>query len=146
MESLSPESRALYELFMSDAREENEVRLASYRKEASSAVKVFIDDTTAQIRDVCSTIDAVSSTVRADLDAIQVTLGHDLAGVRSSLSSEISALSSTLDRVLRSGSVSDPAASRALDPGGSAVGQVGESQGLSQIKGAMFHLWRTMGT
>jgi hypothetical protein len=115
---------------MSDAREENEVRLASYRKEAASAVKVFVDDTTAQIRDVRATIDTVSSTVRADLDAIQVTLGHDLAGVRSSLSSEIATLSSTLDRVLRSGSVPDPAASRALDPGGSAVGQVGH--GLSQ--------------
>jgi hypothetical protein len=70
MESLSPKSRALYELFMSDAREENEVRLASYRKEAANAVKIFVDDTTAQIRDVRTTIDTVSSTVRADLDAI----------------------------------------------------------------------------
>jgi hypothetical protein len=110
MEGLSPESRALHELFMTDAHEENEALLVSYRKEAASVIKVFVNDTTAQICNVRSTIDVVSSAVHADLDAIQVTLGHDLAGVRSSLSNEILALSSTLDRLLRSGSAPNPAA------------------------------------
>jgi hypothetical protein len=90
MESLSPEARALYDLLKADTREEYEARFLQYKKESLDAVKVFVDETTAQFKAVNLTVEGVRSAVGADLDSVKTALIADIAN-----------LVATVDRALR---------------------------------------------
>jgi hypothetical protein len=57
MDSLSLESRALYELLHMETKEEYEARFIDYKKELLGAIKIFVDDTTGQLADLNATVD-----------------------------------------------------------------------------------------
>lgn len=92
------------------------------------AIKVFVDDTSSEIKGVYTIIDEVKATVSREMDSVKTALGHELESVKTALSSEIAHLTVTVDRVLRADPGArdgDPSASAAKDPGGSAAGQFG---------------------
>jgi hypothetical protein len=124
MESLSPESRKLYNLLKSESKEEYEERFAAYKKEMCDAVKVFVDDAQGQLKAVNDSLAEVKSSLHADLHAARAAVGGELEVVKISLSSEIAGLAATLDRVLHPDSVLGPPV---MDPGGSATGPRGHS-------------------
>jgi hypothetical protein len=100
MDDLSPESRALYEMLRAESREEYESRFVLYKKEMADALKVFVDDSAAQIKSVRASVDTGQQAMRADLASVQANLGHELDAVKSSLFAEIATLSAAVDRAL----------------------------------------------
>jgi hypothetical protein len=111
MESLSPEARALYDLLKADTREEYEQRFLQYKKESLDAVKVFVDETTAQFKEVNASVADVRSSVGADLRAATDSIGADLVNVKTTLSTEIAGLAASVDRLLRPDAVAMAGAS-----------------------------------
>jgi hypothetical protein len=114
MESLSPEARALYDLLKADTREEYEARFLQYKKESLDAVKVFVDETTAQLKAVNLTVEGVRSAVGADLDTVKTSLSADIAN-----------LAATVDRALHPPTTTVAAGSTSTAPPGAEVGAVG---------------------
>jgi hypothetical protein len=113
MENLSPEARALFDLLKADTREEYESRLLQY-KESLDAVKVFVDETTAQFKAVNATVEGVRSAVGADLDSIKATLSADIAN-----------LAATVDRALHPSTMTVAAGSTSSAPPGTEGEAVG---------------------
>jgi hypothetical protein len=97
MKDLSSESRAPYEMLRAESREEYEARLVLYKKEMADALKVFVDDSMAQIKSVRASVDTTQQAMCVDLVSVQTNLGHELDAVTSSLSAEIATLSATMD-------------------------------------------------
>jgi hypothetical protein len=114
MESLSPEARALYDLLKADTREEYEARFRQYKKESLDAVKVFVDETTAQLKAVNLIVEGVRSAVGADLDTVKTALSADIAN-----------LAATVDRALHPPTTTVAAGSTSNAPSGAKVGAVG---------------------
>jgi len=112
MESLSRESKALYDLLMLDTKEEYEKRFLDYKKEVLDAMQPFVADTRNQFKEVRATVESVKSSVSSDLEATRAQLGGELVAVRTSLSSEISQLATAIGRILRP----DPGAVTAASP------------------------------
>lgn len=113
MEDWSPESRALYEIL---TREAYETRFLDHKKEVLDAVRIYVDDTSKQLRNVNDSINSVHATMGEELEAVKAAIGVDLESVKGKLSAEISQLASSLDRAIRliptstSGGPSDRAA------------------------------------
>jgi hypothetical protein len=101
MDALSPESRALYDLLKVDTREEYESCFLQYKKESLDAVKLFVDETRAQFKEVNASVEEVRADVSVDLVAATESIGTELAVVKSSLDSQIASLAATVDRALR---------------------------------------------
>jgi hypothetical protein len=101
MENLTPEARALYDLLKADTREEYELRFLQYKKESLDAVRMFVDDTTTQIKAISSSVEDVRAAVSADLVVAKESIGADLVVVKASLSAEIAELAESVDRVMR---------------------------------------------
>jgi hypothetical protein len=101
MDALSPESRALYDLLKADTREEYESRFLQYKKESLDAVKLFVDETRAQFKEMNASVEEVRAAISVDLVAASESIGTELAAVKSSLGSQIVSLAATVDRVLR---------------------------------------------
>ena len=59
MENLSPESRLLYDLLKADTREAYEAKFLDHKKEILDAVKVFVDDTTKQFKEIEESLGSV---------------------------------------------------------------------------------------
>jgi hypothetical protein len=102
MESLSPESRALYDLLKTESAEVYESKFIAYKKEILDAVWASLDDTNNQIKDLSDTVATAQYQMGADLEATHHQFGSELAAVKGSLSAEIAALSSNMDRAIRS--------------------------------------------
>jgi len=58
MESLSRESRALYDLLRADTTEIYEIKFAAYKKEMLDVVKVFVNNTELQITEIGTTLES----------------------------------------------------------------------------------------
>lgn len=128
MESLSPESKALYELMMTDTKEEYERRFLDYKEEVLDAFKPFVADTGAQFKEVRATIDTIKSSVSIDLEASRTQLGDELESVRSSLSSEIVQLAAAIRRLPRldpGATAGEPSAPHHQERGGGTAGPDG---------------------
>jgi hypothetical protein len=102
MESLSQESRALYDLLKTESAEVYESKFIAYKKEILDAVWASLDDTNNQIKDLSDTVATAQYQMGADLEAAHHRFGSELAAVKGSLSAEIAALSSNVDRAIRS--------------------------------------------
>jgi hypothetical protein len=70
MDDLSPESHALYEMLQAESREEYEAHFVLYKKEMADALKVFVDDSVAQIKSMCASVDTSQQAMRADLASV----------------------------------------------------------------------------
>jgi hypothetical protein len=118
MDSLSPESKVLYDMLKSDTAEIYEAKFASYKKEMLDAVKVFVDDTNSQIKGITASFDSFHGQVEADLESVKTTLGRDLSAVQHSLSAEIAGLATAVAQVVRIDSGKQTAAEPAVGPDG----------------------------
>lgn len=101
MESLSPESRQLYDMITSETEEIYEAKFLSYKKEMMDAVKKYVHDTTVQIKDLGNAVDSVQAQVGSDLRSVKESFGQDLEEVKISLGAEIGNLTAAVDRFLR---------------------------------------------
>lgn len=84
-------------------------------------MRVFIDETSGELKDVKATVEGVKSTMSAELESVKASIGLELESVKTTLSSEIAGLTAAVDRVLQPDSTAgtgDP-----VDPDGSAAGQ-----------------------
>lgn len=82
MDNLSPESKALYELLKSDTKEEYESRFLQYKKEMLDAVKLFVDDTTSQIKDMEVTVEELRSPGRQGINRCRARLRQGYSQLR----------------------------------------------------------------
>jgi len=69
MDSLSPESQALYELLMIDTKEEYEKRFLDYKKEVLDVMKPFVADIGNQFKEVRASVETIRASVSSDLAA-----------------------------------------------------------------------------
>jgi hypothetical protein len=74
MESLSPEAKLLYDMLKSETTEIHEAKFASYKKEMLDVVKVYVDDTTEQLKDLKTSLDFVKGHVENDLTGVKESL------------------------------------------------------------------------
>jgi hypothetical protein len=100
MESLSLESRALYEILMAETTEAYESRFLAHKKEILDVVRVSIADNGKKIKAITDEIHVVHADVAADLIEVKETLGAELRSVKQSLSEEIARLATSVNRVL----------------------------------------------
>jgi hypothetical protein len=82
-------------------REEYEQSFLQYKKESLDAVKVFVDETMAQLKEVNASVVDMRSSVGADLRAAKDSIGTVLDNVKTSLSTEIAGLAASVNRMLR---------------------------------------------
>ncbi|KAK1695372.1 hypothetical protein QYE76_012069 [Lolium multiflorum] len=88
MESLTPESKTLYELLKVNMAEDAEQRFAHYKKEILGNFQPFVMDTQKHLKGVDQGMAALSS----DLEGVRTQIGQELDVVRGSLSHEIGQL------------------------------------------------------
>jgi hypothetical protein len=85
MESLSSESRTIYEILKADTWEEYETRFLTHKKEVLDVVKVSIDETRLQIQGVSDAINSVHYSMEVELADARNSIGLELDSVKSSL-------------------------------------------------------------
>jgi hypothetical protein len=134
MESLSPESRALYEILMAETTEPYESHFLAHKKKILDVVQVSIADNGKKIKAVTDEIDAVHADVAGDLIEVKETLGAELGSVKQSLSEEIARLATSVNRVL----IMPPPVS-ASGSGGTTVGPKGHRAALHHQGPACAH-------
>jgi hypothetical protein len=134
MESLSPESRALYEILMAEMTEAYESHFLAHKKKILDVVQVSIADNGKKIKAVTDKINIVHADVARDLIEVKETLGAELGSVKQSLSEEITHLATSVNRVL----VAPPPVS-ASGSGGTTVGLKGHRAALHHRGPACAH-------
>jgi hypothetical protein len=82
MESLSPESRALYDILMAETTEAYEARFLAHKKEILDTVRASIAANGTKIKAVADEIHAVHEDVAAELIEVKESLGAELGSVK----------------------------------------------------------------
>ena len=79
MDDMSPESMVIYNILKAETEEAYESKFLAHKKEILDAVKLFVNDTEKQFKDVGNNLESILTKMMADLVRVKSSLGGDLS-------------------------------------------------------------------